>query len=100
MAVSNFNLQAAVYVGKKSFGFEGYDTGGDMGKLKVFGSIAQRYRGAVGTIGGLFQNQTGYDKEYYHDPRMQYNTPPHYIEPARTGWAACEWKETSSHIEP
>ncbi len=58
------------------------------GTLTVRGSIIQQTRGAVGRIGG-----GGYLKDYAHDPRMAYETPPHFSEPDKSGWEITDWTE-------
>jgi hypothetical protein len=58
-----------------------------MGRLIIRGSIAQNTRGIVSQPPG------GYIKDYAHDPRMAYYSPPNYLEPAKSGWEIGEWKE-------
>lgn len=58
-----------------------YDLGSDLGSLTVIGSIAQKYRGVVGTSGG-----TGYSKDYRYDPRLVYDAPPHFLEPTSSSF--------------
>ncbi len=56
------------------------------GKLTVRGAIIQRKRGIVG-IG------TGFTKDYAHDIRMLYESPPYFLAPVDSGWAINTWKE-------
>jgi len=61
-----------------------YDYGyyNEKGTLKIYGSIAQRYRGKVHTTqyGG---NRRGYvSKKYNYDQRFVINPPPHFIKVA------------------
>ena len=58
------------------------------GVLTVRGSIIQNTRGAVG-----FTSGTGYKKDYAHDPRMNYDQPPHFLDPEGSGWEITEWNE-------
>jgi hypothetical protein len=90
---SNITIHAALYAKDISYGFEAPKVGNDKGSITLFGSISQKYRGTVGTTG-----DTGYTKNYSHDPRMLYTSPPHYIEPSNTGWQAMQWRETSDHL--
>ncbi|HWP95935.1 MAG TPA: DUF4900 domain-containing protein [Syntrophomonadaceae bacterium] len=87
MARSNYTIHAAMFVRRSTYGYEFPTEGSDKGNLTVFGSIAQRLRGIVG------QDPAGYTKQYYHDPRMLYTTPPYYVQPGQTGWQVGEWKE-------
>jgi hypothetical protein len=55
-------------------------------KIIVYGSIQQKYRGAVGTFnvkGGL---ASGFSKYYTYDPRLQLVPPPHYLNPGTPSW--------------
>lgn len=53
------------------------------GALYVHGSIAQRWRGAVGTAGSP---GTGYDKDYRYDVRLRYTAPPYFPH-----WVNAQW---------
>lgn len=92
-AAADIQIYAALFTTRGSYGFEKSDRGPSKGDITVCGSIAQRSRGTVGIIGA-----SGYDKEYTHDPRMLYSSPPHYIEPANTGWQVGEWKEITTAV--
>lgn len=64
-----------------SFFVQEYNKGPRQGELLVRGSIAQRWRGAVGTSAG-----TGYDKNYTYDERLKYSAPPYF-----PNWVNAEW---------
>jgi hypothetical protein len=53
------------------------------GDLAVRGSIAQRWRGAVGTAGSP---GTGYNKDYAYDVRLRYTAPPYFPH-----WVNAQW---------
>jgi hypothetical protein len=96
--VSPFNIEidAAIAVVNHSFEFEDSDQGTVRGTLTVKGSIAQKYRGTVGTFNvsnGL--NITGYLKNYVFDSRMTYLEPPHFLKPANSGFEIISWLETA-----
>lgn len=63
-----------------SFLVQNYSLGGKTGDLNVFGSIAQRWRGAVG------QGSNGYDKLYQYDRRLVYGPPPYFPR-----WTNAKW---------
>lgn len=65
-----------------SFFVQSYAKGTSQGKLYVRGSIAQRWRGIVGTSGG----STGYFKSYKYDKRLKYSSPPYFPD-----WTNSEW---------
>lgn len=93
VAPLNIYIYAALFVRDISYGFEYAEDGSNKGEINLVGSITQRYRGFVGTTGG-----TGYNKIYSHDPRMLYDAPPYFVEPANTGWLSAKWRETSEHV--
>jgi hypothetical protein len=89
-----FSVYAAVYAGKSFINSDMiYGSGStfplNKGTLTVRGAIIQNTRGAVGDI----TSNTGYTKDYAHDPRMSYDQPPHFMEPTESGWEIRDWKE-------
>ncbi len=69
--------------------------GSRKGTINLVGSIAQNNRGAVGRFHSATMYQlSGYTKNYQHDPRMLYDTPPKFIEPENSGWYVKSWIET------
>ena len=68
-----------------SFLVQKYDQGPSAGTLDVFGSIAQRWRGIVGTSGS---SDTGYYKLYEYDRRLTYARPPYFL-----AWINSQWSE-------
>lgn len=95
-APDNIYLHAAIYAQEESFGFEAYDRGRDKDTCYIAGSIAQKYRGPQGVSG--FLSSAGYKKNYSHDPRLLYDSPPHYPDPANSGWQSSHWSEIKDHI--
>ena len=95
-APDNIYLHAAIYAQEESFGFEAYDRGREKDTAYVVGSIAQKYRGPQGMSG--FLDKDGYKKNYSHDPRFLYDAPPHFPDPANSGWQSSRWDEINNHI--
>lgn len=95
VAPYNVTVEAAIFALNHSFGFERYNQGSAKGTLTVKGTIAQRYRGAVGTFSGG-SRLTGYAKNYWYDERMKYDEPPHFVEPLNAGFEITDWQETKS----
>lgn len=87
-------LQAAILTLQHSFEVQEYDVGSGLGKLTIFGTIAQRFRGAVGTSGG-----TGYDKNYNYDSRLRYAPPPYFLDPVRSSWGMKTFGEISPRYD-
>jgi len=90
-------LYAAIYAQNEAFGFEAYDRGIRKDTAYVVGSIAQKYRGPQGMTG--FLDKDGYKKNYSHDPRLLYDAPPHFPDPANSGWQSSRWDEIQNHIQ-
>ncbi len=76
-------IYASLQTLQRSFWVHSYDKGSSQGKLSVRGSIAQKWRGAVGTSGG-----TGYQKDYSYDARLQFASPPYFPQWTNAAWGA------------
>jgi archaellum component FlaG (FlaF/FlaG flagellin family) len=74
-------IDAAILSTKHSWIVDNYKCGASLGKLTVWGSIAQYWRGPVGTGGG-----TGYIKNYNYDQRLASQQPPNFLSPSTTTW--------------
>jgi hypothetical protein len=80
-------IYAAMLSTSHSFIVDNYACGenSNTGTLNVYGAIAQKFRGPVGTGGGGGIS-TGYAKEYLYDDRLAVDEPPFFIAPLRAGW--------------
>ncbi len=76
-------IDAAILSTKHSWIVDNYKCGGPLGKLTVWGSIAQFWRGPVGTSGNP---NTGYIKNYNYDERLAAQQPPSFLSPSSTSW--------------
>jgi len=96
VALDYISIHAAIFALNKCYEFENY-TQGDFDTIKLVGSICQNRRGAVGTFDRYTgDSESGYaHKNYSHDPRMAYDTPPHFLEPTNSGWEIVTWKKVS-----
>lgn len=72
-------LQHSLFVQEYNWG-RGRSSNGD---IAVRGSIAQQWRGAVGTAGSP---GTGYNKDYRYDVRLRYTAPPYFPH-----WVNAQW---------
>lgn len=79
-------IYASIQTLQHSFTVQVYDVGAKIGDLAVRGSIAQRWRGAVGTGSGWAS--TGYDKDYGYDTRLVYSSPPYFPKLDGAGWGS------------
>jgi hypothetical protein len=57
----------------------------DLGKLTIFGAIAQKFRGSVGTAAGA-----GYVKDYQYDKRFRNIAPPKFLTPVSTTYGVTQ----------
>ena len=92
IAPRDVKIHAAIFSLNHSFTFERYYRRPTKGTITIFGSIGQRFRGPVGTFSGS-RPISGYSKDYNYDQRMQYDEPPHFIEPLNTGFYVASWEE-------
>ena len=81
----NVRIDAAILSLLHGFTVDNYDCGSKLGLLTVKGAIAQKYRGAVGT-GGASSSGSGYIKDYQYDDRLQYRSPPYFLDPIAASW--------------
>lgn len=93
----NFTIHGAIFAINGSF-INSYQIDGTgstypttPGTLTVRGAIIQRERGGVGNV--LYGVTTGYYKNYAHDPRMMFDSPPNFLRPVDSGWEIVEWIE-------
>jgi Tfp pilus assembly protein PilX len=73
LPAANRYIYASIQTLQRSFWVQAYNKGTKRGDLVVFGSIAQRWRGIVGTSG---TGGTGYIKDYKYDQRLTNDVPP------------------------
>jgi hypothetical protein len=84
----DLQIYASIQTLNHSFLVQNYNVGTDQGKLDVFGSIAQHYRGIVGQTQSSWQGTTltGYLKNYNYDSRLVYSSPPYFPQ-----WVDAKW---------
>jgi Tfp pilus assembly protein PilX len=88
---NNRRIDAAILSVAHTFQVQNYTLGSSRGTLTVFGSIAQKYRGTVGTGSG----STGYLKNYLYDARFRFTAPPKFLAPASTTYGINVWVEVA-----
>jgi hypothetical protein len=88
----NPEIWAATLSVAHSFNVQNYNAGSTKGTLTVRGSIAQKWRGAVGTFSGN-TSQTGYAKDWQYDQRLAYLAPPKFLDPVAAAWIVGETAE-------
>jgi hypothetical protein len=78
-------IDAAILALNHSFAVDNWTRCGTVcmyGTLKVYGSIDQKWRGAVGVV-----NTSGYVKDYDWNAEGSVITPPYYLSPGTPSWA-------------
>lgn len=80
-SLTNPWIYAAILSTGHSFVVDNYGLGSSLNELNVYGAIAQKFRGIVGTTGG-----TGYIKNYEYDERLAVDEPPYFLSPLNSGW--------------
>lgn len=86
--LENLTIDAAILSTDHSFIVDNYLCGKSMGTLTLWGSLAQFWRGPVGTGNGTGVVSTGYKKNYNYDERLATNTPPEFLSPSTTSWTS------------
>jgi hypothetical protein len=93
IGISDRWIYASIQTLQHSFWVESYDQGTKLGTLHVRGSIAQRWRGIVGTGGA---SGTGYLKDYSYDSRLTFASPPYFPQWTNAVWGA----KTTGELAP
>lgn len=83
-SVGGVQIMGSIQTLQHSFYVQQYNVGAAQGLLQVNGSIAQRWRGIVGTGNGT----TGYFKNYVYDTRLKYSAPPYFPR-----WVNAQWSQ-------
>jgi hypothetical protein len=82
---TNITIDAAILALNDSFIVDNYNCGAPMGTLTVFGAIAQKFRGPVGTFSGATK-ASGYTKNYVYNDELRYRSPPYFLDPLQAAW--------------
>lgn len=84
---TNLTVDAAMVALNDSIYLPGWSNAAKQGTFTVNGSMAQDYRGPIGTFNsstGVIE--TGYAKSYNYDPRLEYEQPPYFTSPENPDW--------------
>lgn len=85
-------INAAILSNQHSFEVQNFDQGWYLGNLCVTGSIAQEFRGPVGTGNGY----TGFTKVYNYDGRLMNTPPPKFPTPRTSSYDVSTQVEVAS----
>jgi len=89
---ANRRIDAAILSNDGTFAVQNYTLGSGRGTLTVNGSIAQNFRGAVGTGSG----SSGYLKDYEYDDSLATYTPPKFPQPTVTTYRVATQLESKT----
>jgi len=97
--VNNLQIDAAMVAVNDSIYLTNWANQSKLGTLYVLGSMAQKYRGPVGTFnsGGIV---SGYSKNYNYDPRLKYLQPPYFTTPTLPNWSKTSFSECTPTATP
>jgi hypothetical protein len=84
-AMWDVTVEAAILALRDSFIVDNYSCGNPVGTLTVFGAIAQKFRGPVGTFSGS-SRRSGYAKDYNYNDALRYRSPPYFLDPLQAAW--------------
>ena len=79
--MNDVTIESAIMSVQHSFIVDNWNDGARLGTLTVFGAIAQKFRGPVGTSA-----PSGYTKTYNYDDRMHYRNPPAFLDALTAAW--------------
>lgn len=98
-ATSNIEVDAAIASNLGTFNVQNYQYGAGLGKLTIYGSIAQQFRGAVRSqySTGLL---TAYAKAYGYDARLRTSAPPKFLQPVSTTYGVTTETESATAFRP
>ncbi|MCL2454188.1 MAG: hypothetical protein FWD18_02625 [Micrococcales bacterium] len=92
-------IRAAILSVTGTFTVQNYEHGVPIGTLYVYGSIAQKYRGPVGTGYADGTQVSGYDKAYHYDARFQTISPPKFLKTTITTFLASQFAEVPAAFD-
>jgi hypothetical protein len=85
--LTNMTIEAAILSLTQSFMVDNWFCGAQLGQLRIFGAIAQKFRGPVNRDNAFVGGGTsGYQKVYSYDSRLKYRSPPHFLDPVQAQW--------------
>ncbi|MCL2089934.1 MAG: hypothetical protein FWH11_01695 [Micrococcales bacterium] len=93
-------IKAAILSVSGTFEVQHWGDGTPMGILHVYGSIAQKYRGPVGSGYANGVRASGYAKSYRYDSRFQTISPPKFLKTTITSFRANQFAEVSAAFAP
>ena len=95
---TGIQIDASIQTLQHSFFVQQYGVGSVQGTLMVLGSIAQQWRGIVGSgtklTNGVYSGY-GYLKSYQYDTRLKWSSPPYFPQWTNAKWGPRHTGETT-----
>ena len=98
-STGGITIEAAILALQHSFIHDNWYCGAPTGDLSVFGAIAQKFRGPVGTGTGA-TIVTGSRKDYVYNDRLRYREPPYFLDPVQASWRISRQSEQVPAVKP
>jgi len=97
--VKDIQIQGALYCNSVTVQDFDYITNTDYGQIKYLGSRVVKEDSATGIVTQTIWGPKygGYSSDNIYDYRMQYEAPPHFVEPVNAGWEVVTWKEINNN---
>jgi hypothetical protein len=92
-------IDAAILALQHSFIHDNWYCGAPTGDVNVYGAIAQKFRGPVGTGSGATIT-TGFRKSYVYNDRLRYREPPYFLDPVQASWRIARETEQVPAVKP
>lgn len=92
-------IDAAILALQHSFIHDNWYCGAPTGEVNVYGAIAQKFRGPVGTGSGATIT-TGFRKSYVYNDRLRYREPPYFLDPVQASWRIARETEQVPAVKP
>jgi len=99
-------IDAAILSVQHTFMVQNYDVqsssgSSSRGTLRIYGAIAQKFRGTVATAsGGGSTVVSGYAKDYNYDTRFRTTAPPKFLSPSVVTYGVTTWTEVQPAFNP
>jgi type II secretory pathway pseudopilin PulG len=90
---TNVSIDAAILSLTKSLVVDNWFCGSPLGTLRLYGAIAQLFRGPVNRVNTTTGASFGYEKDYTYDTKLKYRSPPYFLDPVQAQWRVQTFSE-------
>jgi len=88
---ANARVSAALLSVNHAITVQNHRLGPSLGTLHITGALTQKYRGSVRTV--IDGVPSGYAKDYQYDQRLQFDSPPRFLNPTLSSFSAVRTAE-------